>query len=85
MPPATVARIWSALQEGTSGKALLSVTDGSPPALAARSAEKRQVAQEGTMFAGVRTPTEVVVLVVRLLSYGCPILAMVHAFGLVVN
>ena len=31
------------------------------------------------MFAGVRTPTEVVVLVVRLLSYGCPILAMACA------
>jgi len=37
------------------------------------------------MFAGVRTPTEVVVLVVTLLSYGCPIQAIVHAFGLVVN
>lgn len=34
------------------------------------------------MFAGVRTPTEVVVLVVTLLSYGCPLQAMVHACGL---
>ena len=34
------------------------------------------------MFAGLRTPTEVVVLVVTLLSYGCPIQAIVHAFGL---
>lgn len=34
------------------------------------------------MFAGLRTPTEVVVLVVTLLSYGCPIHAIVHAFGL---
>jgi len=85
MPPATVARIWSALQEGKSGNALLSVTDGSALAIAARSAEKRQAAKEGTMFAGVRTPTEVVVLVVTLLSYGCPIQAIVHAFGLVVN
>jgi transposase-like protein len=82
MPPANVARIWSALQEGKSVKALLSVTDVSAPAIAARSAEKRQVAKEGTMFAGLRTPTEVVVLVVTLLSYGCPIQAIVHAFGL---
>ena len=39
-------------------------------------------AKEGTMFAGLRKPTEVIVIVVTLLAYGCPIQAIVHAFGL---
>ncbi len=39
-------------------------------------------AKEGTLFAGLRKPTEVIVIVVMLLAYGCPIQAIVHAFGL---
>jgi hypothetical protein len=39
-------------------------------------------AQAGTMFAGLRTPTELIVIVVTLLAYGCPIQAIVHAYGL---
>src|SRR6266699_6232812 len=39
-------------------------------------------AKEGTMFAGLRKPTEVIVTVVTLLAYGCPVQAIVHAFGL---
>lgn len=39
-------------------------------------------AKEGTLFAGLRKPTEVIVIVVTLLAYGCPIQAIVHAFGL---
>ena len=39
-------------------------------------------AREGTMFAGLRKPTELIVVVVSLLAYGCPVQAIVHAFGL---
>jgi transposase-like protein len=39
-------------------------------------------AKEGTLFAGLRKPTEVIVTVVTLLAYGCPVQAIVHAFGL---
>ena len=39
-------------------------------------------AKEGTMFAGLRKPTELIVIVVTLLAYGCPTQAIVHAFGL---
>src|SRR5437016_4460373 len=39
-------------------------------------------AKEGTLFAGLRKPTEVIVMVVTLLAYGCPVQAIVHAFGL---
>jgi transposase-like protein len=34
------------------------------------------------MLEGLRKPTELIVLVVSLLAYGCPIQAIVHAFGL---
>ncbi len=34
------------------------------------------------MFEGLRKPMEIVVIVVTLLSYGCPVQAIVHAFGL---
>lgn len=39
-------------------------------------------ARRGTMMEGLRTPTELIVIVVTLLSYGCPIQAIVHAYGL---
>jgi transposase-like protein/IS1 family transposase len=39
-------------------------------------------ARRGTMLEGLRKPTELIVIVVTLLSYGCPIQAIVHAFGL---
>src|SRR5229473_5477832 len=34
------------------------------------------------MFEGLRKPVDLVVIVVALLTYGCPIQAIVHAFGL---
>ncbi|GAC1565866.1 MAG: hypothetical protein NVS2B2_37490 [Ktedonobacteraceae bacterium] len=34
------------------------------------------------MLEGLRKPTEVIVIVVTLLAYGCPIQAIVHAYGL---
>src|SRR4030088_2109643 len=37
---------------------------------------------QGTMFEGLRKPEEQIVMVVTLLSYGCPPQAIVHAFGL---
>src|SRR6266849_1289332 len=39
-------------------------------------------AQAGTMFEGLRKPQAVIVIVVTLLAYGCPIQAIVQAFGL---
>ncbi len=34
------------------------------------------------MFEGLRKPVDLIVIVVTLLSYGCPVQAIVHAFGL---
>ena len=39
-------------------------------------------ARTGTMLEGLRKPVELVVIVVGLLSYGCPLQAIVHVFGL---
>jgi transposase-like protein len=38
--------------------------------------------KEGTMFEGLRKPTALIVMVVTLLAYGCPVQAIVHAFEL---
>jgi IS1 family transposase len=38
--------------------------------------------RRGTLFEGLRKPSELIVIVVTLLSYGCPIQAIVHAYGL---
>ena len=39
-------------------------------------------ARRGTMFEGLRKPMDLIVIVVTLLTYGCPVQAIVHAFGL---
>lgn len=39
-------------------------------------------ARRGTMLAGLRKPTELIVIVVTLLTYGCPVQAIVHAYDL---
>lgn len=44
--------------------------------------KKTVSAHRGTMFEGLRKPEELIVLVVTLLCYGCPVQAIVHAFGL---
>src|SRR6266567_5049366 len=39
-------------------------------------------ARQGTMLVGLRKPEELIVIVVTLLSYGCPVQAIVHALDL---
>jgi transposase-like protein len=39
-------------------------------------------ARRGTLWEGLRTPTELAVIVVTRLSYGCPLQAMVRVYGL---
>lgn len=39
-------------------------------------------AQTGTMLLGLRKPTDLIIVVVTLLAYGCPIQAVVKAYGL---
>jgi len=39
-------------------------------------------ARRGTMLEGLRKPIDLIVIVVTLLTYGCPVQAIVHAFEL---
>jgi transposase-like protein len=39
-------------------------------------------ARQGTMFEGLRKPSELIVIVVTLLAFGCPVQAIVQAYGL---
>jgi IS1 family transposase len=39
-------------------------------------------AYQGTLFAGLRKPKSLIVIVITLLTYGCPVQAIVHALGL---
>jgi IS1 family transposase len=47
-----------------------------------KACKKTFSARRATMFEGLRKPVELIVIVVTLLSYGCPLQAIVHAFGL---
>ena len=61
---------------------MLSAMERNAGGIAARPAGRREAAQAGTMFEGLRKPKTLVVIVVTLLAYGCPIQAIVQAFGL---
>jgi transposase-like protein len=52
------------------------------PRYRCKTCKKTFSAREGTMFAGLRKPEELIVMVVTLLAYGCPPQAIVHALGL---
>lgn len=52
------------------------------PRYRCKTGKKTFSAREGTMFAGLRKPEELMVMVVTRFSYGCPWQAIVHALGL---
>jgi len=47
-----------------------------------KSCRQTFTARTGTMLEGLRKPAELIFIVVGLLSYGCPLQAIVHVFGL---
>src|ERR1700738_3937291 len=52
------------------------------PRYRCKTCKKTFNAQAGTLFEGLRRPVALIVIVVTLLAYGCPIQAIVHAFDL---
>src|SRR5437667_1856452 len=52
------------------------------PRYKCKTCERTFSAKAGTALEGLRKPTELIVIVITLLSYGCPLQAIVHAFGL---
>ena len=67
---------------GLIGAGNIGVHSYQPQRYRCRTCKKTFSARRGTMMEGLRTPTELVVIVVSLLAYGCPIQAIVHAYGL---
>ena len=67
---------------GITGAGTLRVHAVHPPRYRCVTCKQTFSARRGTMMAGLRTPAELVVLVVTLLCSGCPAQAIVHAFDL---
>src|SRR6266702_8336370 len=67
---------------GQMGEGTIRIHSHNPDRYRCRVCKKTFSARRGTMLEGLRTPTEVIVIVVTLLAYGCPLQAVVHAFGL---
>jgi transposase-like protein/IS1 family transposase len=54
----------------------------SPARYRCKTCKKTFSAKTGTVLEGLRKPTPLILIVLVLLAYGCPIQAIVHAFGL---
>src|SRR5947209_1294361 len=67
---------------GQIGAGTIRIHSRNPDRYRCRVCKRTFSARRGTMLEGLRTPSEVVVMVVTLLAYGCPLQAIVHAFGL---
>src|SRR5256885_336119 len=67
---------------GQSGKGNIVIHDRKRQRYRCKACKETFSARRGTMFEGLRKPSDVIVIVVTLLAYGCPIQAIVHAFGL---
>src|SRR5438067_8466629 len=67
---------------GKVGAGNISIHGRQRPRYQCQSCKKTFSARKGTFFEGLRTEEEKVTMVVTLLSYGCPLQAIVHAFGL---
>ncbi len=67
---------------GQRGSGKIVIHDRKRPRYRCKVCKKTFSARRGTMFEGLRKPVELIVIVVTLLTYGCPVQAIVHAFGL---
>ncbi|MBA2396419.1 MAG: IS1 family transposase [Ktedonobacteraceae bacterium] len=70
------------LARGHVGQGTIVIHSRTPERYRCKVCRKTFSARAGTMFEGLRKPVELIVLVVTLLAYGCPIQAIVHAFEL---
>src|SRR6266581_1413150 len=67
---------------GQIGQGNISIHDRKRQRYRCKTCKQTFSARRGTMLEGLRRPAELIVLVVTLLAYGCPLQAIVHAFGL---
>jgi transposase-like protein/IS1 family transposase len=67
---------------GKLGEGTIRIHSRTPDRYRCRVCKSTCSTRRGTMLEGLRRPTELIVMVVTLLAYGCPIQAIVHAYGL---
>ena len=67
---------------GKKGEGNISIHDRKRQRYRCKICKQTFSARRGTMLEGLRKPRELIVIVVTLLSYGCPLQAIVHAFEL---
>src|SRR5437016_10262801 len=67
---------------GKKGEGNISIHDRKRQRYRCKICKQTFSARRGTMLEGLRKPMELIVIVVTLLAYGCPLQAIVHAFGL---
>jgi len=67
---------------GKKGEGTISMHDRKRQRYRCKICKQTFSARRGTMLEGLRKPRELIVIVVTLLSYGCPLQAIVHAFEL---
>src|SRR5260370_28322256 len=67
---------------GQIGRGTIRMHSYQPQRYRCQTCKKTFSARRGTMLEGLRMPTELVVIVVILLAYGCPLQAIVQAYGL---
>jgi len=66
---------------GQIGQGNITVHDRKRQRYRCRTCDRTFSARRGTMFEGLRMSTELVVIVVTLLAFGCPVQAIVHYVG----
>src|SRR5258708_1126346 len=67
---------------GERGAGNIGIHSSQPQRHRCHTCQKTFSARQGTMMHGLRSPTDLVIRVIILLCYGCPIQAIVHAYGL---
>jgi transposase-like protein/IS1 family transposase len=70
------------IARGKIGQGNLVIHGRKRPRYKCKACSKTFSEKDGTMFEGLRKPTALIVIVVTLLAYGCPLQAIVHAFEL---
>src|SRR5438105_13532613 len=67
---------------GQSGKGNIAIHDRKRQRYRCKTCKRTFSARRGTMLEGLRKPSELIVIVVTLLAFGCPVQAIVQAYGL---
>jgi transposase-like protein/IS1 family transposase len=73
---------WECTSRGQIGQGNIVSHGCKRPRYKCKTCGKTFSANSGTVLAGLRKPAELIMIVITLLAYGCPIQAIVHAFGL---